>query len=217
MEPSWTRNKAQAGFAKPVSENGSMEHCGLGLLGAKGHQWGFEKLGQNPSAGQGVKENVKQKEKWENGSGWKHKGIFFLCSDVQGSQQLWLARSRRDRGIKAAKGSIWDLPAERHQCVRALLTIPLLSFSSLTWQLGRSEALEGMLRNGVGAVLRDSAQILVHPCVSQRWRGDSSLGPLVALLSCSLSPCLPCPGDRGAPNNPKPPVLWNCAASGEPE
>lgn len=78
-------------------------------------------------------------------------------------------------GIKAARGSIWDLPAERDRHARALLllTIPLLSSSSLTWQLGRGEALEGkicMLKNGVWAVPRDSApvhQILVHPCVSQ--------------------------------------------------
>lgn len=132
-------------FAKPVSENGSMEHFGLGLLRAKGHQRGFEKLGQNPSAGQGVKENVEQREKWENGSGCKHKGIFFLCSDVQGSQQLRLARSRRDRGIKPARGSIWDLPAERDQCARALLTTPLLSSSPLSWQLGRGETLEGKI------------------------------------------------------------------------
>lgn len=117
-----------------------MEHFGLGLLGAKGHQRGFEKLGQNPSAGQGVKENVEQREKWENGSGCKHKGIFSLCSDVQGSQQLWPARSRWDRGIKAARGSVWDLPAETDQRARALLTIPLLSSSCLTWQLGRGRS-----------------------------------------------------------------------------
>lgn len=98
VEPSWTRSKAQAVFAKPVSGNVSMEHCGLELPGAEGHQREFEKLGQNPSAGQGVKESVEQREKWEDRSGCKHKGIFFLCSDVQGSQQLRPARSRRDRG-----------------------------------------------------------------------------------------------------------------------
>lgn len=116
--------------------------------------------------------------RWENGKIGQaaNKGIFFLCSDVQGSLWLWPACSRRDRGdYKAARGSIWDLPAERDRHARALLllTIPLLSSSSLTWQLGRGEALEGkicMLKNGVWAVPRDSApvhQILVHPCVSQ--------------------------------------------------
>lgn len=67
-----------------------------------------------------------------------------------------------------------------------------------------------MLKDGVWAVPRDSApvhQILVHPCVSYRQRGDSGrllqLGPLVALLSCNLSPCLPHPGDRSVSNSQK--------------
>lgn len=218
-EPSWTRNKGQAGFAKPVSENGSMECFGLGLLGTKEHQKGFEKLGQNPSAGQGVKENVEQREKWENRSGCKHKGIFFLCSDVHAPSSSGLHVPDGIVGIKAAGGSIWDLPAERDQRARALLllTISLLSSSSLTWQLGRGEALEGeilMLRSGVWAVLRDSARSLCIPV----FRSDGGvtaacllqLGPLVALLSCGPSPCLPHPGDRGAPNSLKTVMQLHC-------
>lgn len=138
MEPSWTRNKAQGGFVKPVSENGSMEHFGLRLLGDKGHQRGFEKLGQNPSADQGVKENVEQREKWVRLQAQRD----ILPLQCRAGLP---ARSRWDCGIKAVRVSVWDLPAGRDQCARALLTIPLLSSSSLAWQLGRGEAVEGKI------------------------------------------------------------------------
>lgn len=59
-----------------------------------------------------------------------------------------------------------------------------------------------MLRNGVWAVLGDSARILVHPCGAGGVTAACllQLGPPVALLSCSPGPCLPHPGDRGAQN-----------------
>lgn len=86
LEPSRTRTKAQAAFTKPVSKNSCMEHfvlspsCELRLLGTKGGQRGFEKLGRNLPAGQGVDENMEQTEKWENRSGCKHKGIYSLSA-----------------------------------------------------------------------------------------------------------------------------------------
>ena len=62
--------------------------CELRLLGMEGHRRELEKLGQNPPAGRGVNENVAQAEKWENWSGCKHKGIFFICGDMRSSQPL---------------------------------------------------------------------------------------------------------------------------------
>ena len=71
----------------------------LRLLGTKGHQRGFEKLEHNLPAGQGVNENMEQTEKWENRSGCKHKGVFFVCSDMRGPDHVFQMGSV---GIKAA-------------------------------------------------------------------------------------------------------------------
>ena len=85
-----------------------------------------------------------------------------------------------------------------------------------------------MLRNGVWAAFSGSAACtLVHPCVSQRRRGDGSLpasaesprGTPQLEAGSAVAQALACISQetRGAPNSPKTPVLHNCTASNKPE
>lgn len=203
----------------------------LRLLGTKGHRRGFEKLGQNPPAGQGADENVEQTEKWENRSGCKHKGIFFVCSDVHGSRPLWPARSRRDRwGLKQRGLDLGSagVPAERDRCARAPLSlaISLLFTGPLAWHLQRGEAPEGRILTlsivfglCLMTALRTPLCIPVFHNgggVTAAWspRGTAQLeaGSAAAqALACIVREM------RGALNRPKTPVLCNCAASNKPE
>ena len=93
-------------------------------------------------------------EKWENRSGSRHKGIFFICGDVHGSRLLWPARSRQDRGgLKqeglglGSAGLLATAERDRRAGSSLLLAMACL-FPSLSARLFGSRADGGMRASG---------------------------------------------------------------------
>lgn len=108
------RNKAQGGFAKPVSVNGSMEHVGLGLLGGlKGTKEGLRSWGRTHLQ---VRERRRMWSRQKNGKigqAASTKGYSSSAVTCRVPRSSGLHVPDGIVGIKAARGSIWDLPAER--------------------------------------------------------------------------------------------------------